>query len=311
MRADGERMRPGHVARVLALRSFPGLAQVHPTHLALLADLAKERTFGKGDTLLKPGTPVRSMHLIRGGSVAVLHENIVTRRFGATDIVGAVAALARLPEGQHVVAEEETNTFEIDIDDFEEVLEESFSILLAALRGTLASVMECRLKLPGNAGFPEPSAGQTERADAVLGPVERVLFLRRLMTYGRAQVEALAELAREMHEVRIPAGTELWRDGDPAMHSLLVWSGVIIGEARHGQRFKLGPDSVAGGIDSIAGEKRFYRAVAETDVVALRSDTAHLMDVIEEHPDMGLDMLRAAARILSNLYAALDRQTLG
>jgi CRP-like cAMP-binding protein len=60
-------------------------------------------------------------------------------------------------------------------------------------------------------------------------------------------------------------------------------------------------------MDSIAAEPRWYRAVAQTDVVALRSDAAHLMDVIEDHPDMGIAMLRSAAKSLTDLYAELDR----
>jgi hypothetical protein len=31
------------------------------------------------------------------------------------------------------------------------------------------------------------------------------------------------------------------------------------------------------------------------------------MDVIEDNPDMGIDMLRSAARILSELYESVDR----
>jgi CRP-like cAMP-binding protein len=150
---------------------------------------------------------------------------------------------------------------------------------------------------------------ETARAPSELGIVERAMFVRRLMTYGSARVEALAELAREMAVVRVPAGTALYDIGDAAPYSLLVYSGVVSCETKTAQQFRLGPDSVVGGIDSIAAEPRWYRAVAETDLVALRADTAHLMDVIEDHPDMGLDMLRSAARILAELQDRVDRAT--
>ena len=45
--------------RVLALRSFPGLALVDASHLAVMAEVAEERSFRKGETMLVPGTPVR------------------------------------------------------------------------------------------------------------------------------------------------------------------------------------------------------------------------------------------------------------
>ena len=294
----------GHVERVLALRAVPGLGKVPPLDLAALADIAVERVFPQGSLLLPPRTEVRSIHLVRSGTVLSRGRG-GTRRSSEGEVVGLIPALARAPEGLHVVAETEARTFEMNRDHLEEVLEESFSVLLAALRGTMRAVLETRLSLPVDAGFSSPIVGDGVRSDPELGLVERVLFLRRLLTYGRARVEALAELARAMTEVRAPAGTEFFALGAPAPHALLVWSGVVAGESARGQTFRFGPESVVGGIDSIAGEPRWYRAVAETEVVALRSDTAHLIDVIEDHPDMGLDMLRSAARIQLELQAEL------
>ena len=294
------------VERVLALRSFPGLALVDPTHLAAMAEIADERAFRMGDVILTPGSRVRSMHLIRRGEVAILREGIPVRTFRGGDIVGAIAALTRAPDGQHVVAVTDTSTFEIQISDFEEVLEESFALLLAALRGVLRGALECRLQIPGDAGYAPPSVEPT-RTTTSLGLVERVLFLRRLNAFGSPRVEALAELAREMTEVTFRAGTQIWRTGEPAPYSLIIWSGVVSCITETGQRFRFGPDSVVGGIDSIAAEPRWYIARAETDVVALRGEASLLMDVIEDHPDMGLAMLRASAGALTALYARVDQ----
>ncbi|HEX4338339.1 MAG TPA: cyclic nucleotide-binding domain-containing protein [Polyangiaceae bacterium] len=309
MPADGAVAASRRVERVLALRSFPGLALVDPAHLAVMAEVAEERAFRKGEVMLTPGTPVRSMHLIRRGDVAILREGIAVRTFRGGDIVGAIAALTRAPEGQHIIALTDTTTFEIDVSDFEEVLEESFALLLAALRGTLRGALECRLQIPGDAGYSLPPLEPT-RTTTELGLVERVLFLRRLNPFGAPRVEALAELAREMVEVTFRAGAQIWRLGEPSPYSLVVWSGVISAITETGQRFRFGPDSVVGGIDSIAAEPRWYIARAETDVVALRGDASLLMDVIEDHPDMGIAMLRAAAGSLTDLYARVDRLAL-
>jgi CRP-like cAMP-binding protein len=294
------------VERVLALRSFPGLALVDATHLAVMAEVAEERSFRRGEPILTPGKPVRSMHLIRRGEVAVLREGIAVRTFRGGDIVGAIAALTQSPEGQHVLALTDTTTFEIEGADFEEVLEESFSLLLAALRGMLRSALECRLQIPGDAGYAQHVSEGT-RMTTELGLVERVLFLRRLNAFGRPRVEALAELAREMTEVHFRAGTEIWSVGEPAPYSLVIWSGVITATTESGQNFRFGCDSIVGGLDSIAVEPRWYRAVAETLVVGLRCESALLMDVIEDHPDMGIAMLKSSAKSLTELYGRLDR----
>jgi CRP-like cAMP-binding protein len=306
MPADGAARSSVRVERVLALRSFPGLALVDATHLAVMAEVAEEKSFRRGEAIFLPGKAVRSMHLIRRGEVAVLREGIAVRTFRGGDIVGAIAALTRSPEGQHVLALTDTTTFEIEITDFEEVLEESFSLLLAALRGTLRSAMECRLQIPVDAGY-SSQVHEAPRVTTELGLVERVLFLRRLNAFGRPRVEALAELAREMAEVHFRTGAEIWRTGEPSPYSLVIWSGVVSCVTESGQRFRFGADSIAGAIDSIAVEPRWYVATAETDVVALRGESALLMDVIEDHPDMGIAMLRSAAGSLQILYGQLDR----
>lgn len=304
MPGERERRRRANVERVLSFRSFPGLASVDPTTLASLADLATERTFPGGATLIEPGGRVRAMHLIRSGTVAVLREGRTLRRFGAGDFVGAIASLTREAVGQQVVAETEVRTFEIDSREFLDVLEDSFSLLHAALIGILRSVLGARKSIFPDAGFAEPPP--VKRPDAELGLAERVLFVRRLLTYGHAGVEAVAELAREMRALRIPEGQVLWEAGDHAPHALLVWSGSVGCTTPPGQTFRFGPDSVVGGIDSIAGEPRWYRAVAETDLLVLKSGAAELLDVLEDHPDMGLSMLRGAARILSELNERVE-----
>jgi CRP-like cAMP-binding protein len=169
----------------------------------------------------------------------------------------------------------------------------------------MRAVLEARRRVVGDAGFSTPPASNPPQVGATIGLVERVLFLRRLLTYGRARVEALAELGRLTTEVRVPAGSQLFAAGDPSSNMLLLWSGVVTGETREGQRFRFGPESVVGGIDAIAGVPRWYTATAETDVVALRSDVSHLIDVIEDNPDMGLGMLRSASRVLADLEEKL------
>lgn len=308
MPADGGD-RTLRVERVLALRAFPGLAEVEAKHLALVADLIEERTFAKGETLLTPGEPVRAMHFIREGSVAVMRNAVPARHYGAGDVVGGLAALSGLERGQHVVATSNVRTLEIARDAYADVLEESFPILLSTLRGIMRSVLTARRNLPVDAGFTAPIPEAVRPAPA-FSLVERVLFIRKLLAYGRARVEALAELAREMAVVQAEAGVEFFKSGDPATYTLLVWSGIVRCETDRGQVFRLGPDSAVGGIDSIAGQPRWYRAVAETDVVALSGSTEVLMDVLEDHPDMGLDMIQSAARVLLELHGEQDRLSL-
>jgi CRP-like cAMP-binding protein len=52
------------------------------------------------------------------------------------------------------------------------------------------------------------------------------------------------------------------------------------------------------------GEPRWYTAVTETDVVALRSDLDSFLDVLEDHPDIARDVLVGMARNLFRLLRA-------
>jgi CRP-like cAMP-binding protein len=290
----------GAVERVLALRVFPGFARLPTDHLALLAEYTYERYFSKGDLIASPGRMVTSMHFVRSGIINVLREGVVVRSFSAGAVVGGLAGLTRDPKGQHLVAGDDTDTFEVAIDDMEDFLEDSFPTLVVVMRGLAGGVLEMRRKLPRDAGFVD-DVGDFVRPEIELNLVERILFARRLLAYGHSRVEAMAELVREMELCRFAAGQVVYREGDGAVASYLVYSGGVRCTSASGQSFVMGPDSVIGGIDSMANAKRWYTATAQTDVVALRSAVTSLIDVVEDHPDMGLELLRVLAGILKGL----------
>jgi CRP-like cAMP-binding protein len=215
--------------------------------------------------------------------------------------------MTRDPSGQHLVAAEDTDTFEINVDDMEDIFEDSYPIMLAVMRGFAREILAARRRIAPTAGF-EASITDPKRRANPLSLVERILFVRNLVAYGRAKVEAIADLALEMQQNDFAAGTVLWREGDPATYSYLIANGVVDCQSSQGHKFRLGPDSVVGSIDSMAEQPRWFTATCETDVSALRSQVAHLIDVIEDQPDMGIDMLRVLARILSQLQGRLDAE---
>jgi hypothetical protein len=219
-----------------------------------------------------------------------------------------LAALTRDPVGQQIIAQGDTEVFEVFMDDMEEVFEDSFPILVTVIRGMARGVLETRLRIPGTAGFSSETIAESRRGEK-LGLVERILFTRHLIAYGKARVEAIAELAREMEERRLPAGSVLWEENDPAPFQYLIYSGVVDCSTSKGHQFAFGANSVIGGIDSMSDAPRWYRAVARTDMLVLRSDVTHLIDVIEDHPDMGVDMLRVLAGIMLAIQAAGDRDS--
>lgn len=295
----------GRIERVIALRAFPGFNGLPPDHLALLADFAYDRYFRRGDAVTLPGGPVSSIFFIRRGKVNVIHDGVVVRTFTSGAVVGGLAAMTRDPQGQHLVAAADTDTFEVHVDDMEDFFEDSFPTMLVVLRGLALGVLETRLQFSDDAGYERVDDGNLVRPIGELGLVQRILFARRLMAYGRGRIEALAELARDMEVLRFSKGDVLYRQGDPATHAVLVCSGGVQCESDLGQRFVIGPESTIGSIDSMAGVPRWYTATALTDIVALRSDVTNLIDVIEDHSEMGMGMIRVLAKMLRSLQERL------
>ena len=131
--------------------------------------------------------------------------------------------------------------------------------------------------------------------------------MRNTLDFAKARVEALADLAQETEEVRYPAGATLWKVGDSSDHALMLMSGVVRCQTEgSSQNFGLDPGSTVGGIDSLADEPRWFSAVAETDVRALRVGVEQLLDVIEDNIDMGIQLLRVLAIGLDQLQTLVE-----
>ena len=62
-----------------------------------------------------------------------------------------------------------------------------------------------------------------------------------------------------------------------------------------GQSFTFGPGDALGVLDALAREPRWYGATADDEIVALRIAGEALDDVLEDHVEMGLELLSMLA----------------
>ena len=293
--SDREHEPRGGLERVMLLRTFPAFAELAPSHLAALAELAVERSFPAGSEIHQEGLPVREVHYVLTGEVEIRRRGHEVRRLGPRSVIGGLAALARLREGYQVVAATDTTTFSFTHEDQVDVFEDDFEMMTGVLRGVAGAYIDARRDAGDAAGFEsEPDPGVMPQYP--LGLVGKLAVLRRTTPFDLAEIEALAELARDSPERRYPAGSVLWTAGDPSSHSLLVVAGVIEGRVREtGQRFRLGARSIAGGLDSLAERPRWFDATAAADLAVLEVGHAALLDLLEDHTGMAMDVLRAMA----------------
>ena len=291
--------------RVLLLRTFAPFVDLAPAHLAAMAEMAEDRFFPAGTEIQPEGVPVRDVHYVIAGEVEIRRAGRPVRTLGERSVVGGLAALAQVEDSAQVVAKTDVSTFSFSQEDQRDVFEDDFEVLVRIMRSVARGFLEARRASGGGAGF-QPDDETAPMPRAPLGLVDMIAFLRRTGPYQQARLEAVAELAQESPEVRFSAGEELWKAGDPSGVSLVMVAGVVTGTAGDGaQTFRFSTGSIVGGLDSLAAVPRWFDATAATDVVAIQVNYGVLLDLLEDHTEMAMDLLRALASNVLRLREAI------
>jgi CRP-like cAMP-binding protein len=291
------------VARMLAIKALPLLADLDPDELAVLAEHARFCTFAEGETVFAGAeAPVERIHLVLDGSVVEHRGGRPFRTHGPQRVVGGVDALARTTADVLAVATEETRTLAIDRADLRDVLEDNFGVLAATLQGVAAATLRLRRRLVPSAGFP----ARGDAAPSVAGSLDelgaRIAFLHRYTWLGDARVRTLGQIAREAEPISVAAGASIWREGETADHGAVVVRGTVGCETADGrQRFEVGPGAVIGLEEALAMDVRWHAATARTAVSFLGISRAAFVDVLEDDPDTALELLAALATVASAL----------
>jgi CRP-like cAMP-binding protein len=288
--------------RFLFLRTIPGFAEVPPEVAQVVAANASERFFAKGEHLYRSGVPALEIQYVVSGECEIIRNARAVRRLGPRSVVGGVSALAGEALGYDCIALEDMITLALAVEDSQDIFEDHFVLLKRVLRGTSHEVLESRRKLGPSAGF-GPVSEPFTFPDRPFDLVERMAFLRKTFSFGDSEIDAIADLARDIQEVHLPKGEVLWNVGDRSTYSLLPLRGVVDCRATDpDQHFQLGPGDSVGAIDAMAGERRWFRAEVMEDLVAFRIDQEALLEVLEDHFTMAMSLLRSIATGILHLY---------
>jgi len=281
--ADGN---PFALRRMLALRQFPVLCNADLGELALLAENVAEVTLPAGAVVARAGEPLAGLHLVLDGEIATTGSS--ARTWGPRETFGALEVLAYRPAAAPAVATTETTTLQLLAPDVTDVLEDSFGVMLATLRG-----------LAARAGLRAPEI-RTAIPPGVhtLGLAERLIVLRGLPAFSRAPLEALAALAHAAEEAVLPAGTPLARGGSHGASSIVIVDGEARMADRAGGVRTLGRGDVIGHLEMLGDLPHEDTVEAIAPVRALALAAPSLFDVIEDHTDLGRAILAVLAGIL-------------
>ncbi|MGB5704336.1 MAG: cyclic nucleotide-binding domain-containing protein [Polyangiales bacterium] len=288
--------------RFLFLKTMPAFAEIPAEVAQVVAANTRPRSFTKGEHLYRSGVPAVEVQYIVRGHCEIVRNGKPVRRLGPRTVVGGISALAGEEQGYDCIALEDMQTLAIKVEDSQEIFEDHFVLLKRVLRGTSREVLDSRRKLGKRAGF-GPVGEAFAFPERPFDLVERMAFLRKTFSFGDSEIDAIADLARDVQEVHLRKGEVLWNVGDRSTYFLLPLRGVIDCKATDpDQHFQLGPGDSVGAIDSMADERRWYRAEVLEDLVAFRIDTEVLLEVLEEHFTMATSLLKAMATGILGLY---------
>jgi CRP/FNR family transcriptional regulator len=144
-----------------------------------------------------------------------------------------------------------------------------------------------------------------------LTTIEKAIFLKELEYFADLPFEQAAAIARIANEVHYEAGTVIFEQGALAEHVYVPIEGSTILEKDGIVLNVLGPGHGFGDLSLVPGATHPLMARAATPLDALQISIADLSDVMLEHPEIALGIVRALSdrlRELGQQMADLNRQ---
>ena len=301
-------MRDGQVLSVrdrLLLLKSQALLQAADAELLLLAEVARYRTYAAGERISEGGQLAAHIHLMLEGAIRIKRHSGVEQIVEAPGAVGWPSFLANDERGLDLIAHTTLRTMDIPCAAMDEILEQSFVLTRTALTFQAKFLLTGRSNLPAAPGsvHDEPLGEYPART---LTAVEQVLSLADASIFEAATMDGLMEMAENFTEIRVPAGTVLWRIGDPPSFSLRLRYGRVRCRTADGTECVIGAPFVMGFFDSLAEVDRVYEAVAETEVVGGRSDVETTLASFEQHPGLRRGLLTAlSGAVLAQLESGV------
>ncbi len=283
---------PSVLRRMLALRKFPMLGAAAVDELAALAENLVGARFPAGGVIAEAGSRLPALHLIVDGR---LESRPHGHTWGPCNVFGALEVAAGRELAETVVAATDVEALQLSADDFNEVLEDNFSVLLSTLRDLAARM----IVIPP----PVPAALSLEIGAGKLGLVPRLILLRQQLPLQRAGLHALASLAHRCDEVRWPAVTVVAGAGEVATHAHVIVEGELDVLCDGTVLHTLGAGASLGFLETLAGEPHAFSVVTRSPARALRSTATAIVDLLEDHTEVAFGMIASFSAALLDAVA--------
>jgi CRP-like cAMP-binding protein len=283
--------------RVLFLRSSPDFAMLDPSVLIAIASHTDELSYRASDEIYGESDSNRHLHFLVEGTVRATLAGKTLFDITSPGAVGLMRVLARSPEPGAATALTDVVTLRIEIDNFLQVMEDHFHLVLGLIRNfsSLVSDVEARLEIaPGREVCIECIEPDTNSS---LDLVQRLSRARQSTLFKTANLTMLSELLRGVSESHVEPGEWLFRAGQQPDTLHLVFEGVVRIENPSASRVAFAGQGDLVALSEFCCDKpHSYGAVTETAVQLLRIDKVHYLDLLEDHFDHALDLLAVLAQ---------------
>ncbi len=294
--------------RILDLRSLPIFRDAPAPVVNGAATLLRDITFSADECIQARDTVVDRVLFLRRGTVEVAQPEKKIEIEPPAQL-GLFYALAGTPARVNVTAKTEVSALALESRDMVDLFEDQFPLLRSTLRETArVALKESRARLAIPFEFARSHWKQTDR-EPKLDLVDRLFFLREMLPFPDASIDALASVARQMQSRRFKAGETIWRQGDAALDMFLIAYGQV--EARSETETLVHSEGgPLGGLEVFAQAPRWYDLTAKNDVLVLTTSNEAFLDMVEEHTEMGSELIAALARtVLLLRQGSLDIRT--
>jgi CRP-like cAMP-binding protein len=292
---DAHRLR---IQRELFLAAFGSSAGTSEGRLTdRLVSVLEEQYARAGETLYLVGDPPESYYVLREGSVRLVREGTAPWKYEGRSVFGMSDALLDRPRSRTALAVTDVHAMKVQYEAWMELLEDSFDLARAAVRGAVRSVAGLEERLWAvEARSPAMGSRRLAIPEGPLEVLSRLAVLTETSLLRGAGVQLLADLAGGSEVVTFERGEVLVERGtDPGRVLVVIKGGVEASREAPDAQWRGGPGDVVCGMAAFGDPIRAWQAGAITAGRALSFRIEDWFDLLEEHFEVVRSTLAALA----------------
>lgn len=284
----------GPMERAVLFASIETLGMLGLGASAILAKNSRVRTYRKGEVIYRAGEVPDRLGVIAEGQVA---SNLIGNRetlVGPGGLLGSLKMLALEAYTIDVRSVTSSIVVELSSDAFSDIVEDHVSIAFDFIQRISAAIASRVAQRGEHPVLPIESDDATLPSDWLPEPstlVQRLLWMANRPPFQNASLDSLAGLIEKLTEERFSAEQVIWSRGDPSQKTAFIIYGKVELRDEQGRVFPSGRGASLGAFEALAGVPRNFDLRALTPAVTLMIDREHLFEVMEDEPQLALNML--------------------